>query len=422
MISDVTGGMLRYCSPFHGGWDIARMALRLPQSHVIFFCPASCARIIALNAIKNGIKDRLSVYGLTESEIVMNDESQAAMDSVKAVLDYRKERPRVIILFVSCIDSMLATDHEGDLKALRAAYPDIRFSLMRMNPICQSTQAQLPLFKLQQDVFDHLDARERTPRDEKRVALIGSNVPLPKTSDLRAHLELNGIEVLHIGECADFDAFQAMARPRMNIVAMPYGLDAAKRLKTRFGTDFVVLTQKLSPDAFDELLLTISARVGIPAPDVKTLRESAMEKLASVREKIGDMPVVLDSSAFMAPLSAARFLADAGFRVRAVYLNSAVPVEREEAQSLAASYPSLKIIDAGHYSMPGLRAGQESDILAIGLESACYAGAKYTNPKFCDDGRWGYDGLIALAEGMMQACESPRSARSIGGEATLCVE
>ena len=121
---------IRYCSPYHGGWDIARMALNIPESHAVFFCPASCARIIALNARKNGIGSRLSVYGLREDEIVMNDYREAVTGNVTELLERLPARPKVVIIFTSCIDSLLATDHTGEVMDLSGRYPDVEFMIM----------------------------------------------------------------------------------------------------------------------------------------------------------------------------------------------------------------------------------------------------------------------------------------------------
>lgn len=420
MNHDLNGDQLRYCSPFHGGWDIARMALRLPESHIIFFCPASCARIIALNALKNGVKERISVYGLTESEIVLSDYEDAALSSVRAVLSQLKKRPRVIILFVSCIDSMLATDHEGELSALRALYPDIRFTLMRMNPICQSTQAQLPLFKLQEDIFDHLDAPGG--REEKLVAVIGSNVPLRPQSELRAHLHRHGFALTHDGECDSFEEFQRMARARLNLVAMPYGIDAVKSLKARLGIDFYPLPQTLFPDAIDLALKEICARLSIPAPDLASLREEALSRLEAARRALGGLPLVLDGSAFMQPLNAARFFLERGFSVCAVYANASGFGEQEAAEAIRREHPEVSLIDSGHFFMPGRRSAGENELLAIGLEGGCFSGARYTAPLFMDDGRWGYDGLCALSERMESALSAPRTARQISQEERPCGE
>ena len=52
MIADKTNGLPRFCHPYHGGWDVARIALDIPESRILFVCPISCARIICLNAIK----------------------------------------------------------------------------------------------------------------------------------------------------------------------------------------------------------------------------------------------------------------------------------------------------------------------------------------------------------------------------------
>ncbi|MBE6118709.1 MAG: hypothetical protein E7188_09230, partial [Erysipelotrichaceae bacterium] len=70
MITDNTGGLPRYCHPYHGDWDVATIALDIPESRILFVCPVSCARNICLNAYNGNYKDRIDVLALSEDDIV----------------------------------------------------------------------------------------------------------------------------------------------------------------------------------------------------------------------------------------------------------------------------------------------------------------------------------------------------------------
>ena len=107
MITDNTGGLPRYCHPYHGGWDVATIALNIPESRILFICPVTCARNICLNAINGGYKDRVDVLALTEDDIVSGSYEEKTVAAACEILDTVQPRPKAMILYVSCIDAML---------------------------------------------------------------------------------------------------------------------------------------------------------------------------------------------------------------------------------------------------------------------------------------------------------------------------
>jgi len=409
------GSELRYCSPFHGGWDIARMALLIPESRILFICPSSCARIIALNALRSGLCGRLAVYGLSQQEIVMDDYAAATLDSMRRLIAIPGPRPKVMILFVSCIDSMLATDHQAELDTLSAEYPDIHFMLMRMNPICQHPQGQLPLFKLQQDIFGLLDGLG--PADPRQVALIGSNLPLSPDSELAGHLADNGLRLTHISRCATYHDFQGLAKARLNLVTTPYGLDAAEMLLQKFATPYVRLSVINSFDAFDHDLAMICQALDIASPDLAAQRQLTVAALHQAAAALAGRPVVVDGSAVWHPLSLAALLADHGFNVQAVYVGT--PVDAGPAVTQLAAR-GIEIIDAGHHVMPARRQTAARDIVAIGQLGGCFAAASHVVDLFCDSGLWGYQGLRRLAALMTASAAVTHTVGDIAREAERC--
>ncbi|MBR5381610.1 MAG: hypothetical protein IK136_03215 [Oscillospiraceae bacterium] len=415
-MTDLIAKEIRYCSPYHGGWDIARMALAIPESHAVFFCPASCARIIALNAAKNGIKPRLSVYGLREDEIVMNDYRDAVVGSIRELLSRPFVRPKVILIFVSCIDSMLATDHEGELRELRAAYPDITFMLMKMDPICQTAKRRQTIFKLHEDIFSLLEPREKDPR---AAAILGGN-EWPRDGYFTEHLRKNGVEAMHIGLCKTLSEFRGMSRASVNVCTMPYGTDAVKLLQKRYETPFVHLTQKADLDLFESGMKSVCDALSIPCPDFDALRQEAVSAVERTAKKIGRIPVYVDSAAFMDPVSWGLFLKRNGLNVKKVYVYAPNAAETPDAQTLKSEFPDVEVRDCGRYDMPDGRTTEVCEAVAIGQESGCFAGAKYTVPLFCDNGHWGWDAVLNVCRLIENAPETAVTAAKMAEEAILC--
>ena len=407
---------VRYCSPYHGGWDIARMALSVPESHAVFFCPASCARIIALNAKKNGLQPRLSVYGLREDEIVMNDYRDAVVSSVGELMERLPQRPKVLMLFVSCIDSMLATDHSGELRDLEKLYPDVRFMLMRMDPICQSAKRRQTIFKLHEDIFSLLEPCTRDPR---LVALTGGN-DWPRDGFFTEHLRKNGLSVTHVGLCRTMEEFQQMAGAALNVCTMPYGSEAVKLLQKRYGTPFVMLTQKADLDLFESDMKKVCDALEIACPDLPSLRQSAVCAAEKAAKKLGGLPVYVDSAAFIDPVSWGLFLKRCGLNVKKVYVYSPTAGSGPDAEALASEFPDVEIRDCGRYDMPDSRAKEVSEAVAVGQECGCFARAAWTVPLFCDNGYWGWDAVQNVCRLIEDAPETAVTVAEMSEEARLC--
>ncbi len=415
---DIMAKDVRYCSPYHGGWDIARMALAIPESHAVFFCPASCARIIALNANKNGIKSRLSVYGLREDEIVMNDYRDAVVKSVDELMSRLRIPPKVIIIFVSCIDSMLATDHSGEIDDLGRKYPDVRFMLMRMDPICQSAKRQQTIFKVHEDIFSLLESREKDPR---MIALLGGNEWV-RDGLFTEHFRENGVETTHVGRCATMEEFQRMAGAALNVCTIPYGTDAVKLLQKRYGTPFVMLTQKADLDLFESDMKSVCGAIPIPCPDTDALRQKAVTAVETAAKKIGNVPVYVDSAAFIDPVSWGLFLKRNGINVKKVYVYSPTAASTPDAETLIREFPDVEVRDCGRYDMPDGRTTGVTEAVAIGQECGCFTGAAYTVPLFCDNGYWGWDAVLNVSRLLIDAPDTAVTAAEMAKEAVLCAE
>ncbi|MBO4831727.1 MAG: hypothetical protein J5569_04535 [Oscillospiraceae bacterium] len=409
---------IRYCSPYHGGWDIARMALNIPESHAVFFCPASCARIIALNARKNGIGSRLSVYGLREDEIVMNDYREAVTKSVTELLERLPARPKVVIIFTSCIDSLLATDHSGEVMDLSTAYPDVRFMIMKMDPICQSAKRRQTIFKLHEDIFSLLEPAERDPRT---AALMGGN-EWPREGAFTEHLKGSGIDLMHIGLCRTMEEYQKMAGAALNVCTMPYGSEAVKLLQKRFGTPFVMLTQKADLDIFESDMKKVCDALETACPDFTALRQSAVCAAEKAAKKLGGLPVYVDSAAFIDPVSWGLFLKRCGLNVKKIYVYSPTAGSGPHAEALASEFPDVEIRDCGRYDMPDSRAKGICEAVAVGQECGCFARAAWTVPLFCDNGYWGWDAVQNVCRLLEDAPETAVTVAEISEEARLCAE
>ena len=119
---------LHYVSAAHGGWGIVRMAALVPEAHLLFVCPSACGRHNAIGGAVSGIKQRVSYLFLTEADIVSGDFEQMIVDNVDILFGMLPKKPKALLIFTSCLDDLLGTDHEPILEELsRRIYTIVRY-------------------------------------------------------------------------------------------------------------------------------------------------------------------------------------------------------------------------------------------------------------------------------------------------------
>ena len=86
-------GSLRYVAPCAGGWGIARGAMQVPGSIVIFQAPCGCGRHGSVAAVMNGYRDRMYYVDISEDDLVMGTHMERLEAIVDRVLRLRAEKP-----------------------------------------------------------------------------------------------------------------------------------------------------------------------------------------------------------------------------------------------------------------------------------------------------------------------------------------
>ena len=132
---------LHYSSPANGGRGVVRIGMMMPESVELFVCPFACGRHGAISAMKQELKGRLSYLYINQSDVI-NGYDDLIPPAVGELLDALPVRPKVVFVFVSCLDDLIGTDHDALLETLGAQYPDVRFRIGHMNPISQGSAAR----------------------------------------------------------------------------------------------------------------------------------------------------------------------------------------------------------------------------------------------------------------------------------------
>ena len=64
---------------------------------------------------------------------------------VEELLDALPRRPRVVLIFLSCLDDLIGMDREALLEVLHGRFPDLRFRICHMNPISLDSKSPPPV-------------------------------------------------------------------------------------------------------------------------------------------------------------------------------------------------------------------------------------------------------------------------------------
>lgn len=401
---------LRYCSPAHGGWGVVRTGMLVPESHQLFVCPFACGRHGAIGAIVQGFKHRLSYLYIEEADIVSGgyeDLICQAVDELLGELDYK---PKVLMIFVSCLDDLLGTDHEAFLQVVRRRHPDTYFTVCHMNPITLEGKDP-PAVNIQRKIYGLLEA-PALPRLKHAAAFYGNNVGIDRNSEIYEVLAAAGYtDISHISGCASFAEFQKLARVSLNIVPTPAGLAAAKDVREAQGIDYLYLP--LSYDFaeiernYERLLSRSEARM-----DLSEYRQRAGRAVAAARAEIGRLPIVIDASASVRPFTLAKMLLSFGFQVEGVFAQQCISIESESCRWLSENAPGVSIRQPERPVSP-LERGSDRECLAIGFEGAYITGARYVVDLVNDETLYGYQGVEKLMQKLLAASRARSDLRSL---------
>lgn len=396
-------GTLEYTCPSHGGWGMVRTAMLMPESCQLFVCPPACGRHGALGAIRQGFKNRLSYLYLEESDIVSGYDN-AIIETVGEFLERRKERPKVMVIFVSCLDDLIGTDGDAVIDALSDLYTDIKFCMCHMNPISNDSE-EPPLVSLWKSLY-HL--MEGTGSEMvRKVNVIGSQVPVHEESELHEIMKTLGIqEVCHIGKCTSYEEFRGMGDNCLNIVVTKSAEKAAQNLFAASGMEYIK-----APVSYDyskieenykqifEKLLELNMVTPKDVQAARTVLENkkgeARKAVEQAKELIKKEKIYLDDSAFANPFPVAKFLIEQGFSVDAVYVSELDETEEsyrwliENTETAVKNAHGYLAVKEWQTDTPGI---------AMGLEAAYMSGSKHILSVFQDEGMYGYYSVIQLME------------------------
>ncbi|MBQ4362356.1 MAG: nitrogenase [Lachnospiraceae bacterium] len=410
---------LEYSTPARGMWNISHTGMLMPESHQIFVCAYGCLRGVVLTAAEMNAMGRYSALSIREHDIITGSIESLMIDGVTDILNKLPYRPKCVQIFISCQHFFLSYDHNNVFERIREAHPDIVFldcymiPAMRKSGISPEQRMRRQMTRVWQ---------ERTGNDRKRINILGSNLRLSETCELRSWLAGAGYELKSIHDCTTFAEYLDMANAGLNIYYEPVCAAEMKDLKKRLDMDSFYFTNSFQFDEIDAAYNALAERLGIPAPDMSAQRAAADEAMKQAHEVIGDTPVAVDFTFTTRITSFAKMLADYGFNVRAICTDLIQPEDKAAFEALRESHPDIDIL-ATNQPESRFFAGEHEEMekseetgrryLAVGQKAAYFFATDYFVNVAEGGGFLGYDGIVKIAELLIDAYENRKERRAL---------
>jgi hypothetical protein len=406
---------LHFCSPAHGGWGVIRVALLVPESFLLFVCPSACGRHGAIAAIEQGYRDRIGYLCITDNEIVLGAYEEEIERGVRELLEKIRPRPRALMIFTSCIDDLLGTDHGPAIARMEKEHR-IPIRHARMNPISLAGSMP-PGLRIQKTMYEFLEAPPPGERGRGIIAL-GAYRPPAEDSELGGFLRTLGFGPLeHPGNHRSFDSYLSLGRSAGALLLRPEGKAAAEYLKEKLGIQtapaFMAFHREGILEGYGRILEFLHSLAGerkLPAPaELESLLGPAMEGAEQLAWRacsvLAGAAVAVDSVATAAPFSLALALMKAGIRVNRIYSSQLPAYEKPSLRELARMDGDIVVANPGHARKYGSRPRRPLSDIAIGFEAGYATAAPVTVPLTFDEGIYGFEGWASVLELIIQCVE-----------------
>lgn len=408
---------LHYVSPAHGGWGVIRVAALIPESYMLFVAPFACGRHGALGGIINNCKDKVSYLFIDEADIVSGHYEHLIPDAVEELFSYLPKRPKVLSIFVSCLDDLLGTDHKSLDAELEERFPGTRFLECHMNPFKGDTKTP-PAIGLQNSIYSLLEKR---PTNEKQINMIGNNAFVRPECELFGLLEKCGVSVKHIGTCKDYGDFMQMSESCFNLVLSPTAKMAAEKMQKTLGIPFFTSYVSYDPEEIEADYRKLETQLGITMPDFSSYKTEAIQSIKVAQKTVGSYPIAIDYQAVRKPFTLAKVLLDYGFNVQMICTENGVPeFEKEACLAVMQKNPSIKITDAISHKTACFEF-ENMKCLCIGFDCGYMTKSKHVVVQMDDEGLYGFYGIKMLMKQIISAFENEIDVNSEINNAGLVV-
>ncbi len=397
---------LEYNPPARGGWNIVHTGMLIPEAHQIFACAQGCLRGVILTAAEMNVPDRMSWISVSEEDMFDGTLESDIIDGVSDILERMSEKPRAVLLYLSCIHLFAGCDFEMIINELGAKYPDVDFTDCYMTPTMRTTIS--PDAKMRIQLYSLLKKR---PINKNSVSILGNDMYPDNESELFEILKSFDVKDIHF--CKTYDDYQLMAESAFNITTRPTGKAGGEELSKRLGTKHIYLPAAFDFDEIEEEYRFLCNELNIKFPDLSVYRERAKTALEMAKSIIKDTPIAVDFLAVARQFQLAKLLLEFGFNVKYIIADTLNFEEEAAFDWIKENYPDVEIFSSVNVNMLNIADEEHEKVLSIGQKGAFYFATDYFVNLISGGGLYGYKGIEKLADLMTDACKKPKNRKEV---------
>ena len=412
---------LQYNAPARGVWNIVHTGMLIPESHQVYVCAQGCLRGVILTAAEMNDMERMSWVALREGDMWNGEMEKRVIEGTAHIVDQLDKKPRCVLIYLSCMHMFEGCDFQIITDELSQMYPDIDFVECYMIPTMRKTMSPDSMMKI--SLYESVKKQEV---DESLVALVGSNLPFDKDSDVCEIIRMSGKKIWDIADCKNYDEYLELGKAPV-MISFLAGADAAcKQMQRRFDNTWIRTLMNFDEEKLDANLVGLGEKLGVSESDAKAFIEgakrAAYDALGEAQKIIGDTEIAIDYTAFPYIIELAEVLTKHGFNVSKLYSDGFPADEKDTYERLASVKPEIEVYPTNEPAMRFASQGAVRDVaegessnqvLAIGQKAAYFC----NTDRFVDivegGGMYGYSALQKLAGLMIDAFENAKDTKKV---------
>ncbi|WP_283169713.1 nitrogenase component 1 [Curtanaerobium respiraculi] len=404
-------GFARFVAPCAGGWGIARGAMQVPETVMLFTSPLGCGRHGSMAAYMHGYRDRMYYLDATEEDLVMGAHMDHVEEAVARIMEMRKPAPRAFYLFSTCVDDLLGSDYRSVCAKLERRY-GIPFVDGHMDPISMTSSTPPPV-NLQRSIYRFLQKAGKIPAKRGEANIIGGFAPVMGGSELHALLASAGYHtVRQMTACKTFDEFCLMRGASFNILLKPFGRLACEDMRRGLGIPWFLTGMPIDPDHVARMYEGLGESLGAEI-DCKEYELRARQALDDAAPWMAGLDIAVGSSLNGSTFEIAAVLARAGANISFLIAEELSESDAPFIDYLGRVDPAIPVYPGTHPGMSLVAGAPRATDVAIGFDVARLAPEAAVVEWGVDRQPFGFQALEYLLRSVHDALSSKRDAKEL---------
>ena len=427
---------LQYNAPARGVWNIVHTGMLIPESHQVYVCAQGCLRGVILTAAEMNDMERMSWVALRESDMWNGEMEKRVIDGTAHIVEKLKEdvaadssrkMPRCILIYLSCMHMFEGCDFQMITDELSEKYPDIDFVECYMIPTMRKTMSPDAMMKL--SLYEAVKNQEK---QDDLVALVGSNLPFDKESDVATLIQMSGKRIWDIADCENYEEYLKLGSAPLTISYLAVADASCKQMARRLEQKWLRMLINFDEKKLKDNLTMLGEELGLSSSAVNSFIEKsqgeAYASLDKAHEIIGDTPIAVDYTAFPYIIELSELLTKHGFNVTSLYSDGFPADEQDAYERLKEVKPDIKVYPTNEPAMRFAVANDNTDnpdnsnnpenqdtqiTLAIGQKAAYFTNTSHFVDIVEGGGMYGYSAIKKLSDMMIDAFQNEKDTKKV---------